>query len=70
MTAFNEGRYPYTYSADLMREWSETNELSRAGAASLRNRLAELLGETQEAFAERLADQYLERYGITKGPKA
>ena len=56
-------RYPYTYSADLIRLTAgynkEGTKLSRSDAALIKSLIAEILGMDEELLATKLADFYL-----------
>jgi len=59
MSAFSPVRYPYTYSADFMRNITEHLTLSRGEAARILSVLSEVVGFDREAAAYALADAYL-----------
>jgi len=60
-------RYPYIYAADLIRflagyiQAGETSraKLSRADAAHIKEKIAEIIGMSEQKLAEKLADYYL-----------
>jgi hypothetical protein len=60
-------RYPYTYSADLIREVAAEgksgdfypNSLSRSEASSIRMMISSVLGMDDAEIARKLADHYL-----------
>jgi len=60
----NDGRYPYTYSADLIRMIVGYDEhgtiLSRSDASNLKSKIAEIIGMDERELACKLADYFLE----------
>lgn len=74
-------RYPWTYSADFLREHPELipakiveqagvpsdQLMSRSGAAHAKQLWAESIGEDEEALARIFADSYLLEHGIPLG---
>jgi hypothetical protein len=58
-----DGRYPYTYACDLIRNWAGYNEsgtkLGRSDAAQIRSELAKVIGMDDRKLAEKLADYFL-----------
>jgi hypothetical protein len=61
-------RYPYTYAADYIRslagyiapDYTSGTKLSRADAAKIKEKIAEIIGMSEQELAEKLADYYLE----------
>lgn len=63
--AFVPSRYPYTYCADQIREWSGCG-MSRSEASRLKRHLAEAVGMTEGSFARKVADEHLRMRGIER----
>lgn len=65
----DDGRYPYTYAADLIRTKAGYHEdgsgikLSRSDASKIRQLFAKILDIPDEELAKKLADYYLNRVG-------
>lgn len=60
----NDGRYPYTYAADLIRHWAGCGErgmkISRSDASKIRRGISGILGMDDDELANKLADYYLD----------
>jgi hypothetical protein len=60
----DDGRYPYTYAADLIRtkagycDDGSGTKLSRSDASQIRQLFSEILGIPDEELAKKLADYY------------
>jgi len=59
----DDGRYPYTYAADLVRSWAGYDKggmkLSRSDASKIRHKIADILDIDDEKLANKLADYRL-----------
>lgn len=54
-----DSRYPYTYSADYIRELTDTLVLSRSDAAYIVGRIASIIGMDDRELKSKIADQYI-----------
>lgn len=59
---FSDKRYPYTYCHDLIRQRGYAD--TRAEAADLLNRLADITDTPRELLANKFADTYIREHNI------